>query len=517
MARKATIVCLFFLCAGTLFAGGKTEEPPVYNDTWTLCITEVVTAHLAPAKAAAGTLAMQTIARSLAGVDRRVRLSAEETYYRNQVWFAARKEAAKKIADKQKQRDELLYQGNKAWKYRKEIKKIDAELAKLREEAAKADAEVPLIENMPRFALTADNLAYKFPVPPKPGKEYSFCTQQKVDGFLSSELTEFHERLVLDVKFYSLFARAYTYEDTVIFSTENIDDALVELGDRIIEHISQAPPAGLLVTAEPDDALITVNGRFAGRGESEFIERNAGPAAVEVFADNHESYSETVDLPPQELTELSVRLPALPIAGITITTEEPAVLYRGALYIGETPFFLSAPLDTRIPLMAETRDQKSTSTAVLIDRSTGTITMKPVKPPKEGAVDKARRGFYSAWGRFWIALPIALVVNGMYSSYVSAYNLPMGNRTEEDYNTAKTYQYAAGGSGILAMGFGVEFVIRLLYYVYVSNKERSPLAPPAEPPPSVQPEPHAKLEPSALETPIAPEDGMDAVGKIETE
>jgi hypothetical protein len=452
-----------------------------------------------------------SIVRSLAAVDRRARLSAEETYYRNQVWFAARKEAAKKIADKQNQRDALLYQGNKAWKYQKEIKKIDAELIGLREALAKVDADAPLIESAPRFTLTADNLAYRVPAPPAPGKEYSFCKQQNVDGFLVSRLTEFHERLVLDVKLYSLFARSYNYEDTVIFSTENIEDALLELCDRIIEHVSQSPPAGLIVTTEPDNALITVNGRFAGRGESELVERNAGPAAVEVFADNYGSYSETVELTGKELTELSVRLPPLPIAGITVNTDEPAALYRGALYIGETPFTLSAPLDARIPLMAETRDKKSASTAVIVDNSA--ITIKPIKPPEENVVDKARRGFYGAWGRFWIALPLALVLNGMYASYVNAYNMPAAVRTEEEYNTAQTYRYVTIGAGIAAGAFGIEFAVRLVYYVYVSNKERSPLVPPAAPEAvsasQAEIEPAAPPEPETPpETPPTPEYGV---------
>jgi hypothetical protein len=471
----------------------------VYNDTWTLCITEADVASLSPARAAASGIALQTIARSLAAVDRRVRLSEEETYYRNQVWYAARKEAAKKIADKQRQRDMLLYQGNKAWKYDKELKKIDGELVTLREALAKVEAEEPLIVRDPRFALFADNLSYRFPAPPKPGREHSFCKEKKIDGFLSSELTEFHERLILDVKLYSLSARSYTYEDSVIFSTESIDDALMELSERVIEHVSQSPPAGIVITAEPDNALITVNQRFAGRGASDLIERNPGPVTIEVFADEHGSYTDTVELLPKELTELSVRLPPLPIAGITVNTGEPAALYRGALYIGETPFNLSAPLDSRIPLMVETADKKSASTAVLIDNSA--LTIIPVKPPEENVVDKARRGFYGAWGRFWIALPLALVVNGMYSSYLSAYNMAPA-RTEDDFNTARTYQYAAMGAGILAGGFGVEFAVRLVYYVIVSNKERSPLVPPAPP------EPVAEEAPVTEDTPVAAEEPM---------
>jgi hypothetical protein len=220
--------------------------------------------------------------------------------------------------------------------------------------------------------------------------------------------------------------------------------------------------------------MITVNDRFAGRGESELVVRNAGPVSVEVFADGYRSHADEIELAPEVLTELSVRLPPLPIAGITVSSTEPAALYRGALYVGETPFSLSAPRDNWLSLLAETPDKKSSSTAFIVND--GAILMKPLEPPQQGAVDRARRGFYGAWGRFWIALPLALVVNGMYSSYVSAYNSSLGMRTDEEFNTAKTFQYASGIAIGAAVVFGVEFAARLVYYVVVSNKERTPLA-----------------------------------------
>jgi hypothetical protein len=466
--KITAVFCLFFLCVYALFAKGKTEKPQVHNNTWTLCITDADVSELPPSRAAVGSIALQTIARSLAAVDRRTRLSEEETYYRNAVWRAAEREAAKKIAEKQKQRDGLAYQGNKEWKYRKEIKKIDGELADLREALLKIKADTPVIEREPLFALTAENLAYTFPAPPKANGEYYFCEQKKVDGFLVSRISELHGRVVLEVKLYSLFARSYTYEDSVVFSTEDIETALFDLSERIIENASQSPPAGIIVTAEPENAMITVNERFAGRGESELIERNAGSVTVEVFADKHATYSDTIELVPEMLTELSVRLPPLPVAGVAIDTTEPASLYQGALFIGATPFSLSAPRDNRMALMAETPDKKSASTVFIVNDNA--ILIKPVPPPKHDVVDKARRGFYGAWGRFWIALPLALVLSGMNSSYEYAW----ASGTSDGYKS-QTLQYATIGAAAVAIGFGVEFAARLVYYVVVSNKERTPL------------------------------------------
>jgi hypothetical protein len=472
--KNTAAFCLLFLWGCALFAAGKAETPPVYNNTWTLCITDADVSELSPSRAAVGSVALQTIARSLAAVDRRTRLSEEEMYYRNAVWRIAEREAAKKIADKQKQRDSLVYQGNRAWKYQADIKKIDGELADLREALLKVKADAPVIEREPLFALTPENLSYTFPAPPKTNGEYYFCQQKKVDGFLASKISELHGRSVLEVKLYSLFARSYTYEDGVIFSTEDLETALFDLCERIIENASQSPPAGIIVTAEPDNAMITVNDRFAGRGESVLIERKAGSVSVEVFANNHGTYSDTIELSPETLTELSVRLPPLPLAGIAVDTTEPASLYQGALFIGAAPFSLSAPRDTWMSLMAETPDKKAASTVFVVNDNA--LLIKPVPPPEQDRVDKARRGFYGAWGRFWITLPIALVLNGMYSSYANAYNTPSANeRTSDEYKTAQTYQYATTGAMVAAIGFGVEFAARLVYYVVISNKERTPL------------------------------------------
>jgi hypothetical protein len=501
--RNLAAVLLFFLAGNALFAGGKAEKPTVYHDMWTLCITEADVSDLPPSRAAVRSVALQTITRSLAAVDRRARLSEEEAYYRNAVWRTAERDAAKKIADKQKQRDELLFQGNKDWKYQQDLKKIDAELVTLREALDKTKTDAPAIERGPRFALTSENLAYTFSAPPKIGEEYYFCAKNKIDGFLVSRITEFYGRVVFEVRLYSLFARSYTYEDSAIFSTEDMEIALLELSDRIIENVSQSPAAGLIVTTEPDTAMIAVNDRYAGRGESELIVRNAGPVSVEVFADGYRSHTDEIELLPELVTELSVRLPPLPIAGITVDTTEPAALYRGALYVGETPFALSAPHDTWLSLMAETPDQKSSSTAFLVNESA--LLMKPLEPPKQDAVDKARRGFYGAWGRFWIALPLALVVNGMYSSYLSAYNSPAGVKTEDDFNTAKTFQYATGIAVGVAVGFGVEFAARLVYYVVVSNRERTPLVAKLE---TVAPGESAAVETTA--TAIDEEDAVEA-------
>ena len=128
MRKAITIITTVFLLAGIappLFARAKKETPTIHNNTWTIAVTAIETPGLPPSYIAVRDVAGQALVAALTRVNRRIRLSPEEEYYRNMVWQTAEKTAAKKISDKQNQRAALVYQGLKNWRYRRDIKRID--------------------------------------------------------------------------------------------------------------------------------------------------------------------------------------------------------------------------------------------------------------------------------------------------------------------------------------------------------------------------------------------------------
>ena len=199
-----------------------------------------------------------------------------------------------------------------------------------------------------------------------------------------------------------------------------------------------------------------------------------------------------------------MRLPPLPLANLAVVTEteEGAAVYRGARYIGQTPLALETPRDRWVQLMAEGGENRTASTALIAGDEP--ITFKLMPPIEDGAVDKARRGFYGAWGRFWIAVPLYLVINSMSGNYSSALNSAL-YPTKKDTERADYYRIAAIGAGVAAIGFGAEFVGRLVYYVIMSNRDRTPLsgARTAEP---------ATVEPVQEETDVS----LETSGSTET-
>jgi hypothetical protein len=140
---------------------------------------------------------------------------------------------------------------------------------------------------------------------------------------------------------------------------------------------------------------------------------------------------------------------------------------------------------------SSTEDGK-TSSVVLAEPSKPDlrVLLRPRLPSADPQPVETERGkFYSAYGRFWIALPVAFFVGGLATTYINAVNY-QGNWTLTD-SAYRTY-YLSIGLYALAATFLAESLYRLEHYVVVSN-DRSPA--------EIQPAGTAKsVEPVALPT-----------------
>jgi hypothetical protein len=90
--------------------------------------------------------------------------------------------------------------------------------------------------------------------------------------------------------------------------------------------------------------------------------------------------------------------------------------------------------------------------------------------PEEKRTGRARRRFYGAYGRLWLAVPVAFIISGMSSSYADAYILNP-SKTTEQYERAQRYQYISLGTIIAAGLVGAEAVYRIFRYVRTSGED----------------------------------------------
>jgi hypothetical protein len=469
------VVFLPLILVSAAYGGGKTEEAAAeaVGKEWILCVTSFDVSALPVSRRIVGEVLATSLVEYLNDISYRIRMSPEYAYYESTAWLRARQEAGKKLAEKRKERDELLFKGNAEWRYQKDRKASDKEIVKLEEAYAEAEAKIPVVEKKPDFHLTQDNLQGTFPQAPKPGGEYNFCVTQKTDGLLTGKISEYHDRIYLVVRHYAIYTRGVIYEDSVLFSSDDINAAMEEVGSRLVMALEGTPRTSIAVTANPENAVISFNGAFAGRGRVEEIDRAPGSVEVEVQAPDHLPVELTVDLFAEEFAELQINLS--PLGSSLILVDVPdypdTAVYQGSLFIGRTPLELPLTTDHAEHISVETPEGNAGSVIIPSGEKPENAAVYPVviPPLEEGRLDKSRRGFYGAWGRFWIALPLAWMATGVAATVVTAYNANQF-RSREQYDEAQSYYWTATGLSIVAGGFAVESIIRAFVYVYTSTK-----------------------------------------------
>jgi hypothetical protein len=469
------LLILLPLCAA---AKGKTDNSagkPINTD-WTVVITAADISALPTARAAVGTYWNRELARSIRYIQYRVRGEDEMNYYTGNEWLKNQTKAAKDIKSKQNERDDLYYKGLADWQYKQQVKKIDDDIKKLRVTLDTAEKTKPIIEKLPKFNITTQNASGEFAQPPRKGGEMLFCTSQKADAFIASTISIYHERIYIELRLWTLYSKSYSYTDGIVFSLEDIDAASDEIIARLVDAMTGVYPTMLHVKTNPETAVIVVDGNFEGQGESGNVPHSPGDAEIMVFAPHYETARATVPLYEGDLTSVTLGLSAVPDMGfdVSIRHEIEASVYSGALYVGEAPARITAAEDSTIDINVITPEGKTAGTVFKISEKP--LTLNPQTPPKKNRVEKARKGFYGAWGRLWIILPLTWLAMGISDSYVYAYN-NSGSSNDSDRDKVMTVYWAAGGMGILAGLFALESIGRFLWYGYQADRPVTPLDP----------------------------------------
>jgi len=467
-----------------VFAKGKADierQKPINNE-WFLCVTQFDYSMLQPSQRITGSVLTRSLVNELNSVSYRLRISPEYAYYEGYAWWQAVNAAAKALSQKQDERSLLLYRGDPDWRYQMNIKKIDADIEKLKEALAKKEAERPLVNNEPLFNLVQANVNGTFPDPPKPGGERRFCQNQKADAFLLGSVREFHGRFYITLKLYVLYANAYVYEDDIIFSLDDSGGAVDEITGRLAAVLAGNKPAVIAVNTDPPEAQVLINRNFAGRGEVEAREHPPGNVTVAVTAEGYTPELVETKLAGGEITEIDVKL--TPVLYSNVQIGAPGALgvsiYQGALYVGEAPYNLRMPIGTLGYVTAEARNGQTAKIVFPTPDMPGEsydFSLKLKQPPPMGQkrVNKARGQYYWSWGATWIAAILAWGANGMYTSYG---NVISQSSSQEFYNEGKTWYYLYGGSLVLLGVTAAYNIFQLVRYLYTSTEGATPIAKP---------------------------------------
>jgi hypothetical protein len=468
-----TVFILLITISVPVSGRGKAEEETMedLSPQWVLCITSLDVSALPPAQRVVGDILIRNLVESIMDVHHRVRVSEEYGYYKDLAWIRALGEAGKKLSAKRSERDLLIYKGYPEWRYKSESKTLDGAIKTLEEEYKEAEEAVMKVANEPVFQLSEENIAGTFPFPPAAGGEYYYCVNKKADAFVSGEVSEFHGRIFLRIRMYTLYTRSFEYEDSFIFSTNDMGLIEEEMAGHLIAAVSGAPPAAISVKTDPENAVILVKESYAGQGDTGIREYPPGPVDVVVFADEYSSAAASVDLAGGELTEMEFKLQPVPETSFDIDfpSRRSTPVYQGSLYLGETPLTVKAPLNQFEYIHAETPSGDTSGVIFRAGQTESLITL-PI-PMYMGDDPKplgtARRKFYGAWTGVWIALPVAFMFSGFTATYKNAYTYA------RNPDVGKTYDTMNAVSTGLWVGFGAAAaysVYRMIRYGRTASK-----------------------------------------------
>jgi hypothetical protein len=469
---------LLLCLSAAAFAGGKEEESQtILNTEWVLCITSFDVSGLSPSRQSLREVFTRSLAASLNQVNNHTRSPEEYTYYEDYAWSKDRQTAAKNLASKREERDRLVFRGDAKRVYQKALKTADEAIKKLEEELAKINSTRPVIEGRPVFKFTEGNIGGNFPAPPVSGGEYRFCTREKADAFLAGTVSEIHGRIYLELKLYTVYSRSYVYEDFAVFSLEDNQAAVNELGERLVAAVSGNGSAPLIVKGEPQGAAVLLDGSFAGRVDTGIIEYAPGEVEVDIYAENYTPFTMPLELNAGEITELYINLSPEALAYLTIDVpgKEGTRLYWGALYMGETPLSLSLARGGDYIYM-ESPGGDTAGVVVEIGSPAETeekLNLKTVLPPSEyeDRINLARSKMYGAYGRAWIALPLAFLLGGIADSLIQTYNYQYDPAL---YDTALAGYYVRIGAWTLVGLAAGEYIYRIYRYLKTVG-EKAPL------------------------------------------
>jgi len=508
LKRGVVFFILIFLVSGTrLFARGNVEESEIktQNDEWILCVSDFDLSALPEEKKAIATVITRKVVERLSAINYRARVSEEFAFYEESAWNRSRSNAAKALAAKREERSLLIFRGEAQWRYRQNLARLDAEIEKLVLALQEADSNMPYINSEPLFSLTQANLDLSFPSAPKEGSEYRFCIDQKADGLLVGTVTEFYSRYIVSLKLYTIYTQSVVWEDSVIFSHENLEDALDEITRRLMITLSGNDPAVLTISAQPENALVLINRSFVSRGDAVSLEYPPGRVTVTASAPEHESVSFEADLFAGEQTLLSINLKPFNFVDVEIDGFPlSGSVYNGALYMGESPLTLRLPVNQLEYIELVTPDSQSGTSS---EASRGTIVFRPIElqsnlttgqwlgessplnfigvsisintvfPVEAGHVGKMRDLYYHAWGATWITGIAAWLTYHSYlssNSAISYYNWQTGTYDPGFQRSNMNMYYASMGTAIAVGVVGVLGIIQMIRYIYAANKGSTP-------------------------------------------
>ena len=379
------------------------------------------------------------------------------------------------------EKDKLWRQRDAAWlrglaeerdKSEAAARLIDARINKLEAESPAVYLPDPVRQMKPGELHDKGEL---YPAPA--GRSLVFAKKHGLNFLIYGLVEELGEGVIsIETAVYNAILGRETYRGSVPGRMEDVERLAGEAVADCARTLLGRRWGSLAVSAEPDSARITVNGRVVGVGSASLPYQTPGRCEIRIDCEGYLPLSDEIELEPGGSFENGYRLAPRRVSAIELAADpEPATVYLGAVRAGETPFAGSVEGAPSLGLLKKEgyHARLFIAPGADIDQANPARLVPEIIGWKE-RVGRKREEFYSAFGWFLFTLPIPVLLYGfLEDAKIGFSQVSIYNQQKQDFLTAhQLLYYSYYGSLFVSWSLFANTAFRLAEYIQVVDQSR---------------------------------------------
>ena len=247
------------------------------------------------------------------------------------------------------------------------------------------------------------------------------------------------------------------------------------LAAQIMAAVKNSQPAKVVLTVEPEDAQVYVDGEPLQMGKMPFY-MYEGSHRLEALAAGYDAAGKTIEAKAGESYLLKIKLKKENVISVGFRFIQPdADVFLHTQYFAGTPFQTDIPTGKNTAISFSYGDVK---TYIVLrpyhftqqGQTTYQLQAELNKEKTKTLIDRRRNTLYWSLGAFYVALPIFMILQGLTADMAAAAaDSRLGNSTAIQSKYRALFISTAVMQGI-TIGLGINYAVQLGLYLYAADQ-----------------------------------------------
>ena len=247
------------------------------------------------------------------------------------------------------------------------------------------------------------------------------------------------------------------------------------LAAQIMAAVKNSQPAKVVLTVEPEDAQVYVDGEPLQMGKTPFYIYE-GSHRLEALAAGYDAAGKTIEAKAGESYLLKIKLKKENVISVGFQFIKPdADMFLHTQYFAGTPFQADIPAGKNTAISFSYGDVKTYVVLRPYDftqqgQTTYQLQAELNKEKTKTLIDRRRNTLYWSLGAFYVALPIFMILQGLTADMASAMS---DSRLGSDAATQSKYRALFISTAVMqgiTIGLGINYAVQLGLYLYAADQ-----------------------------------------------